>query len=51
MYFECERGDLHLNAGYNFSSININKRPDGGSQLEPNNVTMNKLIRTDVVCD
>ena len=37
-------------AAYNFSCFNL-KRPDDGSQLEPKYVSMNKLIKTSVVCD
>jgi len=33
MYFCCERGDIHLNAVYNFSAISIYKRPDEGLKL------------------
>jgi len=49
MHFGYERGDLHLNAVYNFSCINACKKPDGGSQLEPKRVAVNKLIKTGVV--
>jgi hypothetical protein len=33
MYFYRERGDIHLNAVYNFSSTSIHNRPDEGSKL------------------
>jgi hypothetical protein len=51
MYFEYERGDLDLNALYNFSRISIYKRPDDCTQLEPKHVAVNKLIKTGIACD
>jgi hypothetical protein len=36
---------------YNFSRINFFKRPEGGLQLQPKHVAVNKQIKTDVVCD
>jgi hypothetical protein len=47
----CEMGDIHLTAVYNFSCINVYKRTDDGSQLEPKHVAVNELIKTGVVCD
>jgi len=43
--------DLYLNAVYNVSFINIYKRPDDGSQLQPKNAAVNKSIKTTIVCD
>jgi len=43
--------DLYLNAVYNFPFINIYKRSDDGSQLQPKNAAVNKSIKTSVVCD
>ena len=40
-----------LNAVYNFSFINIYKRPDDCSQFQPKNAALNKSIKTSVVCD
>ena len=40
-YFESERGNFHLN----FSSINVYKRPDDGSQLQPKHAAVNKLTK------
>ena len=37
-------------AAYNFLCISL-KRHDDGSQLEPKHLSMNKLIKTCVVCD
>ena len=36
---------------YNFSNITAYKRPDDGSQLVQKHVSVNKLIKTGVVCD
>jgi hypothetical protein len=46
-----EMKDLYLNAVYNFSFINIYKRPDDGSQFQPKNAVSNKSIKVSVVCD
>jgi hypothetical protein len=35
---------------YNFPCISVYKRPDDGSQLEPKHITVNKLVKTGVVC-
>jgi hypothetical protein len=51
LYLYNERGALHYTAVYNFSCVNVYKRPDAGSQLEPKHVAVNKLINTGVVCD
>jgi len=45
-----ERGDLHLNAAYNYPRINVYKRPGDGKQLQPKRTVINKLI-TGVACD
>ena len=41
----------NLIAGYIFSCINVYRRPEDGSRLEPKHVAANKLIKTGTVCD
>jgi len=41
LYFES--ADLHRNAVYSFSCINVYKMPDDGLLLEPKHVATNKL--------
>jgi hypothetical protein len=36
---------------YKFSCINIYKRPDSGSHLEPKHVAVTKLIKLSAACD
>ena len=46
-----KRGDfLLMDSNYSFSCIIVDKRPDGGSKLEPKHVVMNKLIKSIVLC-
>jgi hypothetical protein len=45
------KGGSHSYAVYNVSCNSFGKRSDDGSQLEPKHVTMNKLIKSGIVCD